>query len=283
MSAALSRREWLRLSAGALLSLGVWPGRLRGADAPASRDFTFIAVNDLHALEAACRPWFDDVVRQMKASAPTAEFCLLGGDLAENGTPAQLTLIKDSFSALGIPCHAVVGNHDYQSATDRSAYEQIFPDQINYSFAHRGWQIIGLDSSEGTKAKGTRISATTLTWLDQNLPKLDLHRPTILFTHFPLGDSVWARPLNADDLLERCYGLNLQAVFCGHFHGFTERPFRQSIITTDKCCARVRSNHDGSPEKGWFVCQALNGGIKRRFVEFCPTEQEALNAGMLDK
>ena len=260
MSAALTRREWLRLSAGALLSLGVWPGRLRGADAPATHDFTFIAVNDLHALEDACRPWFDDVVRQMKASAPTAEFCLLGGDLAENGTPAQLTLIKDSFSALGIPCHAVVGNHDYQSATDRSAYEQIFPDQINYTFTHRGWQIIGLDSSEGTKAKETRISATTLTWLDQNLSKLDLRRPTILFTHFPLGGSVWARPVNADDLLERCYGLNLQAVFCGHFHGFTERPFRKSIITTDRCCSRVRSNHDGTPEKGWFVCS----GSERR-------------------
>jgi 3',5'-cyclic AMP phosphodiesterase CpdA len=283
MPAALTRREWLRLSAGALLSLGVWPGRLRGADAPAHDDFTFIAVNDLHALEDACRPWFDDVVRQMKASAPTAEFYLLGGDLAENGTLAQLTLIKDSFSALGIPRHAVVGNHDYQSATDRSAYEQIFPEQINYSFTHRGWQIIGLDSSEGTKAKETRISATTLTWLDQNLSKLDLHRPTILFTHFPLGDSVWARPLNADDLLERCYGLNIQAVFCGHFHGFTERPFRHSLITTDRCCSRVRSNHDGTPEKGWFVCQAVNGEIKRRFVEFCPTEQEALNAGMLDK
>ena len=154
MPAALTRREWLRLSAGALLSLGVWPGHLCGADAPAHDDFTFIAVNDLHALEDACRPWFDDVVRQMKASAPTAEFCLLGGDLAENGTPAQLNLIKDSFSALGIPCHAVVGNHDYQSAKDRSAYEQIFPEQINYFFTHRGWQIIGLDSSEGTEVEG---------------------------------------------------------------------------------------------------------------------------------
>jgi predicted MPP superfamily phosphohydrolase len=272
MPAALTRREWLRLSAGALLSLGVWPGRLRGADAPAHDDFTFIAVNDLHALEDACRPWFDDVVRQMKKSAPTAEFCLLGGDLAENGTPAQLTLIRDSFSALGIPCHAVVGNHDYLSDTDRSAYERIFPEQINYSFAHRGWQIIGVDSSEGTKAKETKISETTLTWLDQNLSKLDLRRPTILFTHFPLGDSVLARPLNADDLLERCYGLNLQAVFCGHFHGFTERTFKKSIITTDRCCSRVRSNHDGSPEKGWFVCQAVNGEIKRRFVEFRPNE-----------
>jgi 3',5'-cyclic AMP phosphodiesterase CpdA len=269
---SLTRREWLRLSAGAgtLLSLGLWPGRLRGADAPATDDFSFIAVNDLHAFEPACRPWFDQVVHQMKASAPAAEFCLLGGDLADGGTAPQLTLIKDSFSALGLPCHAVVGNHDYRSATDRSAYERIFPGQINYSFTHRGWQIIALDSSEGTKAKETRISPVTLDWLDQNIPKLDAKRPTILFTHFPLGDFVVARPLNADDLLRRFYGINLQAVFCGHFHALTERPFRNAIITTDRCCSRVRFNHDGSPQKGWFVCQAANGEIKRQFVEFHP-------------
>lgn len=292
MPAPLTRREWLRLSAGAgtLLSLGLWPGRLRGADAPPNEDFTFIAVNDLHALEPACRPWFDQVVRQMKTSAPNAEFCLLGGDLADGGTPAQLTLIKDSFAALGIPCHAVVGNHDYRSMADRAAYQKIFPNQINYTFTHRGWQIIGLDSSEGTKSQGTRISAVTLRWLDQNLPKLQPERPTILFTHFPLGEAVVARPINADDLLRRCYGLNLQAVFCGHFHAFTARPFPKlspagrdarvsgseggistiahSIVTTDKCCSRVRSNHDGTPEKGWFVCNAGNGVVSRRFVEF---------------
>jgi hypothetical protein len=271
MPTALTRREWLRLSAGTLLSIGLWPGRLRGEDGPPTDDFTFIAVNDLHALEPACRPWFDQVVSQMKASAPTAEFCLLGGDQADGGTAAQLTLIKDSFSALGIPCHAVVGNHDHRSDTDRSAYERIFPGQINYTFTHRGWQIIGLDSSEGTKSQETQISTVTLNWLDQNVPKLDAKRPTILFTHFPLGDFVVARPLNADDLLQRCYGLNLQALFCGHFHGFTERPFRNAIITTDRCCSRVRFNHDGTPEKGWFVCQAVNGEIKRRFVEFHPT------------
>jgi 3',5'-cyclic AMP phosphodiesterase CpdA len=269
-----TRREWLRLSAGtgagALLSLGLWPGRLRGADAPPTEDFTFIAVNDLHCLEPACRPWFDEVVRQMKASAPSAEFCLLGGDLADNGTAAQLALIKDSFAALGMPCHAVVGNHDHQSDTDRSAYEKIFPGQINYSFTHRGWQILGLDSSEGTKSRETKISAATLGWLDQNIPKLQPARPTILFTHFPLGLAVISRPLNADDLLERCSGVNLQAVFCGHFHGFTARPFGTSIITTDRCCSRVRFNHDGTPEKGWFVCEAVNGEIKRRFVEFHP-------------
>jgi len=241
---------------------------LRGEDAPAHTDFDFIAVNDLHAREPACRPWFDNVVRQMKAGAPAAEFCLLGGDLADNGTPAQLTIIKEAFAALGIPCHAVVGNHDHLSDTNRSAYEQIFSGQINYTFDHRGWQIIGLDSSEGTKAENTRISTATFDWVDKNLPRLDSRRPTILFTHFPLGDFVWARPLNADDLLDCFSEFNLQAVFCGHFHGYTTRQFHQAGVTTDKCCSRVRPNHDGTLEKGWFVCRASGGEVKRRFVEF---------------
>jgi hypothetical protein len=97
----------LRLSAGTLLSLGLWPGRLRGEEAPATGEFTFIAVNDLHYSVALCRPWFDNVVRQMKASAPDAEFCLLGGDLADNGTRTQVGAIQEAFKALDIPCHAV--------------------------------------------------------------------------------------------------------------------------------------------------------------------------------
>ena len=33
------------------------------------------------------------------------------------------------------------------------------------------------------------------------------------------------RPLNADDVLARLLEFNLGAVFCGHFHGYTERDF----------------------------------------------------------
>lgn len=260
----------LRLSAGTFLSLTLWPRRLQSADAPAADGFTFIAVNDLHCAEPACRPWFDQVVSQMKRSAPTAEFCLLGGDLADSGTAEQLTSVRDAFKALEIPVHAVIGNHDYKSDRDRSAYERIFPDQINYRFEHAGWQLIGLDTSEGTKAEGTVISGKTLQWLDRNLLELDYEKPTIIFTHFPLGEIIFGRPLNADALLQRCANLNVQAIFSGHFHGFTERHLNRTTLTTDRCCSRIRNNHDGTPEKGWFVCRAEHGEVTRTFVEFRP-------------
>ena len=259
MGVALTRREMLRLGAGTLLSLGLWPGRLRGEDAPSHDEFTFIAVNDLHCSEPACRPWFDKVVRDMKTSVPNAEFCLLGGDLADSGSPAQLNSVREAFQKLEIPVYAVVGNHDYEAGKGRSAYEQIFARQINYRFEHRGWQFLGLDTTEGFKYSDTSISDVTLRWLDENVPKLDPRKPTVIFTHFPLGHFVVTRPLNADALLQRCLKLNLQAVFSGHFHGFTERDFGRAILTTDRCCSRIRGNHDGTPEKGWFVCKAARG------------------------
>jgi predicted MPP superfamily phosphohydrolase len=257
----------LRLGAAGLLALGLRPRRLLGAEA-ADEKFTFIAVNDLHFREVACRPWFEKVVAQMKQSASKAEFCLLGGDLADQGTPAQLTGIRDAFAKLEIPVHVVVGNHDYIAGSNRLAYERIFPGQINYHFEHRGWQVIGLDTSEGTKSQNTMISDVTLRWLDENLPRLDRTKPTILFTHFPLGNFVWRRPINASAVLERLASMNVQAIFSGHFHGFTERRFGQAVLTTDRCCARIRNNHDGTKEKGWFLCQAAQGGVSRRFVEF---------------
>ena len=82
----LSRREALGLGLGTLLSLGLWPGRLF-AETPAPEvAFTFIAVNDLHYREAACTPWFERVVKAMKASAPGVEFCLVGGDLSDENS-----------------------------------------------------------------------------------------------------------------------------------------------------------------------------------------------------
>jgi hypothetical protein len=49
--------------------------------------------------------------------------------------------------------------------------------------------------------KLTRHEYPTQLWagLIKNIPKLEPRRPTILFTHFPLGEAVFARPLNTDD------------------------------------------------------------------------------------
>jgi 3',5'-cyclic AMP phosphodiesterase CpdA len=263
----MTRREWLRVGAGTLLSLGLWPGRLRAVDNGLGGTFRFVVINDAHFQSPRCPEWFERVSASIRSHDPEPEFCLVVGDLAEHGTGPELGPMRDVLRSLRIPFHAVIGNHDYVSDTDRSVWDEVFPRSLNYHFEHRGWRFVGLDSSEGTKYEKTRIQPTALHWLDDTLPKLDRQTPTVVFTHFPLGADVPMRPLNADDALARFREFNLVAVFNGHHHGFTERKSGRVILTTNRCCAISRDNHDGTKEKGYFLCTASNGQIRREFVE----------------
>lgn len=166
-----------------------------------------------------------------------------------------------------MPLYAVPGNHDYLADDDRKAYDELFPGQLNQVLEHRGWQFIGLDTTQGTIYEKTNIQQATFDWLETNLPKLDKKKPTIIWTHFPLGAGVTYRPQNADALLAKFDGFNLRAAFCGHWHGYSEKTWHDAVLLTDRCCARVRGNADGSPKKGWFVCTVEKQKITRRFVE----------------
>ena len=268
----MKRREFVQWGAGALLAAGLWPGRLQAVESTKTEaanegSWRFIAVNDLHVVEAACRPWFDAVVAAMKRETPDAAFCLANGDLADSGLATQLTDACEAFAALSVPVYATPGNHDYAAGDNRSAYEKIYPGHINQSFEHRGWQFVGLDSSQGTRFENVEIQPATFEWLDTHLPQLDQKKPTVIFTHFPMGAGVKYRPLNADALLERFLDFNLQAVLSGHWHGASEKSWHNATLTTDRCCSRVRNNHDGSKQKGWFVCEVKAGRLSRRFVE----------------
>lgn len=263
----IPRREALRLSAGAMLALGVWPGCARWSGQRTAGPFSFVVINDAHFQSPQCPAWFERVSASLRAQASRPELCLMVGDLAEHGTPSELGPMREVLQSFRLPFHAVIGNHDYVSNTDRSAWDKSFPRSLNYHFEHRGWQFIGLDSSDGTRSQNTKIQPATLSWLDDDLRKLDPAKPTVVFTHFPLGTLTPMRPLNANDLLERFRPFNLVAVFNGHFHGFTQRQAGRTTLTTNRCCAISRNNHDGTPEKGYFLCTASEGEIRREFVE----------------
>lgn len=267
---SMSRRAMLRTSAASLLAAGCWPGSLEAEADAAPGEFWFLAVNDLHYVDQRCGKWFESVVRQMKGHAEKIDFCLAAGDLTEHGTAKEHGPMREVLQALGFPCYVVIGNHDYRTQTDRKAYDDCHPDRTNYHFEHRGWQFLGLDSSDGVKYQKVAASPQTLRWLDDTLPKLGKKKPTVVFTHFPVGPLVIYRLTNADDLLDRFKEFNLQAVFSGHFHSFTERKVAAVTLTTNRCCSFARNNHDGTKEKGYFLCHARDGKITRKFIEVKP-------------
>jgi 3',5'-cyclic AMP phosphodiesterase CpdA len=253
----------LKMSAGGLLAAGLWPGALKAAEG--TGDFHFIAVNDLHLRNRDCVPNLENVIKQFKGESEKIEFCLVVGDLSEDGTREQLVPAREILAGLGKPVYVVVGNHDHLE-NGRRPYEDTFPKSINYRFDHEGWQFVGLDTSQGQRARVT-VQPATLKWLDETVAKLDKKRPTVVFTHFPLGPWVVYRAINADAVLERFKEHNLVAVFNGHFHSLTKVKVGKTILTTNRCCSHWKNNHDGSKEKGYFLCQAKEGKIDRKFVE----------------
>ena len=261
----ISRREMLRLSGRGALALGLGSAALASSSAAEPAGFRFIVINDIHCRDNRCHPWFQKIVASMREQKP--EFVLINGDLCEWGIAEQLTAVKEIFGSLGVPLYATVGNHDYAADNAHTAFNQIFPNSLNYHFQHRGWQFIGLDSTQQRQVIFTRIQAPTLAWLDANLPTLDHTKPTVICTHFPLGEAVLCRPLNAQDVLDRFDGFNLRATFSGHWHGYAERHFEHATITNSRCGSWWRPNNDGSPQKGYFLCEATPAGEVQR--QFC--------------
>lgn len=249
------------------MAMGLWPGALNARDQRDAGSFRFLVINDTHYMSPECGEWLDGVVRQMKTHG-TVDFCLLAGDLTEHGKREHLAAVREIFKGLEVPVYVQIGNHDYVSQTDRRAYEKLFPRRLNYYFKNGGWQFVGLDSSEGLLYQDTQIQSDTLLWVRDNIRKLDKKKPLVIFTHFPLGSGVKHRPGNTDLLLDFFREHNLQAIFSGHWHAFTERRMGQTTLTTNVCCALKRTNHDGTKKKGYFLCNAKDGQLTREFIEY---------------
>lgn len=265
----LSRRRMLRWTAQALLAAGFWPGARAASAATPGEDFEFLVLNDLHHTADECTTWLTQVVAQLKQLHPSAELALVLGDLTDLGTESSHVAVRETLATWGRRFHVQIGNHDYLTPTDRAAYERVFPNSLNYTFRYRGWQFVGVDTTEGQKYEKTQVQPATMSWLDENLKQLETERPTVLFTHFPLAADVQYTPQNANALLEKFRPFNLRAVFGGHYHALTERRDARGVaLTTNRCCARLRGNHDGSKEKGYLLCTTQAGTVRHQFVEF---------------
>src|SRR5687767_14153528 len=100
-SMAITRRDALaRVSAGVLLSLGLWPGHARGESAGR---FRFVVLNDTHYLSKECGAWLRGIMQRIKAEKP--ELCLIAGDLTEHGTEEHLQAVRAVFNELDVPTH----------------------------------------------------------------------------------------------------------------------------------------------------------------------------------
>jgi 3',5'-cyclic AMP phosphodiesterase CpdA len=273
----LTRRQALTwgacgLIAGALPVAAYLGDGARALAGVRREEFTFAVINDLHVMTERCGDWLRETFREVRSQPESIDFCLALGDLAHDGTPDQLRVAHDALATLEVPVYTVLGNHDHVHPAGRRTYEDLFPQRVNYHFEHKGWQFVGLDSTDGARwEEPFPIRTPTMRWLEQTLPNLDRQKPTVLFTHFPLGPDVWDQSTNAQIVLDRFRGHNLRSAFSGHSHRLTWRELGRVTLSTNRCCSFREPNHDGIKEKAYFLCRAnADGSVSRRYMEVVP-------------
>ena len=178
-----------------------------------------------------------------RAAESEAEFVLLCGDLAHNGTEAQhryfAALLRDFEDESGIPVYVVPGNHDYYASTPdqfRTYYadfgygEALASDDATASYTAElpgGRRLIAVDSNTPGK-DGDGLDERLFSWIGQQARAAAAEGKTpILMMHHPLLEPIPYAGLLMKDFIVRNHeavarrfaGWGIRYVFTGHEHG----------------------------------------------------------------
>lgn len=245
-----NRRNFLKASstvfAGSLLPMSC----VELAFADPKQNFTFAYISDSHIQHIKdsqfVRNWDRGLIRAVAEAnlmAPSPDFVIFGGDLAQLGTPEELDHGAGMLSALRYDVKMVMGEHDYY--LDLGEYwSKLFGDQF-YSFDHKGvhfvvlnsiltydewtydrWptakqrmaEMAGLDNPNGSPFM---VGEKQRDWLAKDLRKVAKDTPLVVLSHSPLqkiykGWNFWTE--DAEQIQTLLAPFEQVNVIYGHVH-----------------------------------------------------------------
>ncbi len=302
----LNRRTFLKSAALTTAAATISPTLVTYASTSSPAHFDFVFFTDTHIqpeLDAAhgCDMAF------RKIATINADFAIMGGDhvfdaLSVDRTRANTVfdLYKTTEQSIKMPLHHTIGNHDVfgilpasgVAPTDPGYAKKMYEDRMGktyYSFDHKGWHFIILDSIQPTEdhAWQALIPAKQLSWLKDDLAQTGTQKPIIVTVHAPLvsafatyapksqpGHTPPAKYNtmtvdNSAEVLAAFEGHNIVAVLQGHLH-INEIVTLRGVqyITGGAVCGNWwRGPLLGYPE-GFTVVSARNGSITTRYESY---------------
>ena len=170
----------------------------------------FAWLSDLHYAEGSRS--VEDIrtcLRDIK-TLDSLDFVLVSGDLTDFGADSEIIRVKSMLDSLGIPYHAIPGNHDAKwSESGSNTFARVF-DKERFDFRAGGFRFIGCASGPDMRMTPALIPSSDMDWLKS----LDDKEPKIFVNHFPLDSSV----LNYGDIRAVLRKIDARAVLGGHLH-----------------------------------------------------------------
>jgi 3',5'-cyclic-AMP phosphodiesterase len=302
----LDRRKFLKSVAAAGAAAAVagstklaWPA----APSQARGSFDFVFFTDTHIepeLDAAhgCDICF------RKIAEMNADFAVMGGDhvydaLGVNRQRADLVfdMYEKTQQMIGIPLYQTIGNHDAFGVLTKSGIapsdpyygKKLYEDRVSrrtyYSFDHKGWHFVVLDSIQPTEDRlwQALIDDAQLQWLQNDLEGVAPGTPMIVAVHVPLvtAFATWAPEVdttrkyntlsvqNAPRVIELLADHNVVAVLQGHTHVNEVIQLRNTkYITSGAVCGNWwHGPRLGFPE-GFTVVSLRDGQISTRYETY---------------
>jgi len=233
------------------------PGLQTGAEDPA----VLVQLSDLHlrADEDGGEPGarLEHAVDAVAALQPRPRAVLLSGDLADEPSHAAYEQAAELLAPLGLPLHAIPGNHDGRDLLRAHFGPGPAPagTRICFAVSCGPLRLVGCDSTSPGSAGG-ELGTEQLEWLERTLAG-EPEQPTLLALHHPpvlTGvRSMDAIALSAEDsvaLEELLAGHpQVRAITCGHVHttmttAFAGRPLLICPSTNSAVRLDLRARDD---------------------------------------
>ena len=137
----------------------------------------FVVLSDLHLVRHGQTSMTLDTAERLmqavdciNARYADADFCVIAGDLADEGQAEAYTRLKEITARLVIPAYITLGNHD-----DRPTFLKVFgadmadeTGNVQHVIDLKGYRVIVLDSSEPGRVDGV-LTTVQLDWLRARL------------------------------------------------------------------------------------------------------------------
>ncbi len=300
----LDRRQFLKIAAGtgAAVALGAHVPNWAAAETPPG-SFDFVFFTDTHIEpELNATNGCDACFR--KIAGIKSEFAISGGDhvydaLGVNAARAGLVfdLYQKTEQSIQMKLYHVIGNHEIfgvytksgVSPTDPGYGKRMYEDRIGgktyYSFDHRGYHFVVLDSIQPTADRfwEARIDDPQVNWLADDLKRVAPGAPIVVVTHVPLvtGFTTYAQldapnekyntitVANTPQVLKVLEGHNVIAVLQGHTHVNEIVSYKTTqYITSGAVCGNWwHGPRMGTPE-GFTVVSLREGKIATRYETY---------------
>ncbi|MBE8719371.1 metallophosphoesterase family protein [Sphingobacterium pedocola] len=259
----------------------------------AQEKFSFAFLTDMHVNANPKTRSLDGLKQALRSAAASgADFIISGGDNVDvDGMKADrkeqaiklYTDYKAVIDASPVPWHLTIGNHDRYWHDEPSAphgaglFSSFFGDTY-YTFDHKGWRFIVLNSTEICDGKYC-VSEQQHQWLVEVLANTPDTQPIVVSTHVPFLSLYYpvleGKYTDADtftnqkEIFDLFAGHNLKLVLQGHQHLYEEIKVKGvQFITAGAVSANWWGGEFHGTEEGYLLVHADGDDFTWEYMDY---------------